>query len=76
MASDENGGFLHKVKLVGAIVLAVLALVVMVQNRDPVDTKILFFSFTMPRALLLLLTFALGWASAMLVGWWRSPRKS
>jgi uncharacterized integral membrane protein len=64
----------EKVKLIGAIVLGVLALVVMVQNRATVETEILFFSFRMPRAILLLLTFVLGVAAGWLLAWRRSHR--
>jgi len=42
-----------KYKLIGAGVLALLILIVILQNTENVQTEILFFSFSMPRALLL-----------------------
>lgn len=65
---------MERVKLIGAIVLGILALIVMVQNRASVETDILFFSITMPRALLLLVTFALGAGTGMLFVWYRSRK--
>jgi uncharacterized integral membrane protein len=51
---------MKKVKLVGIVVFLVLAVIVIWQNREPVDTQILLVSVRMSRALLLILTFVLG----------------
>ncbi|MGY6552950.1 MAG: lipopolysaccharide assembly protein LapA domain-containing protein [Wenzhouxiangella sp.] len=53
-----------QIKLVVAIVLIVLALIIVLQNTAPVETRILFMTLEMPRAALLSLTLLIG----MLVG--------
>ena len=53
-------------KLWISVALAVIVIIVVVQNRDPVDTKILFFTVSMPRALLLFVTFIAGAVVGML----------
>lgn len=40
---------------------------VILQNNNPVETRLLFFSFTMPNAILLGLTLLIGIAVGMLV---------
>ncbi len=42
-----------KLKIAGIALLALLVLIVVLQNTEPVETKILFFSITMPGAALL-----------------------
>ena len=49
-----------KVKLAAAVTLAFLMAVVVFQNTDPVATRILFITLTMPRAALLLITLLIG----------------
>lgn len=44
----------------GAAILAILVLIVVVQNTDRVETKILWLSFSMPRAVLLFTTLMIG----------------
>jgi uncharacterized integral membrane protein len=56
-----------KLKLAAALLLALLAVVLILQNRDPVETQLLFATVTMPRAVLLLLTALLGFAAGILV---------
>ncbi len=51
---------MSRVKTALAVALALLLLVVIVQNTAEVETKVLLWSFTMPRALLLLVTLVLG----------------
>lgn len=48
---------MKKVKIVALVCIVVMALVVFFQNTDSVETKFLFASITMPRVLLLILTF-------------------
>jgi len=52
-------------KLTGILVVSLLILVVILQNTESVETYILFFSFEMPRALLLFLTALLGFAGGV-----------
>ena len=56
-----------KAKLIAIIVLAVLAVIIFWQNREPVDAQILLLRIHMSRALLLMLTFVLGFLTGVLV---------
>jgi len=47
-------------------ILAALTVVIVLQNLERVDTRILFFTISMPRALLLTLTALAGFAVGML----------
>ncbi|MBC8329648.1 MAG: DUF1049 domain-containing protein [Planctomycetes bacterium] len=58
---------MKKLKLITAAVLAVLVVILVMQNTTAVDTKILFITVTMPRALLLLLTWLIGIAVGLLL---------
>ena len=49
-----------KVKLVAALVLAILAIIVVFQNMEPVATQLLFITIEMPRAAMLALTLLVG----------------
>jgi len=54
-------------KLIAASVLTILVAIVVVQNRDPVATHVLFASFPMPLAILLFITAAAGFALGVLL---------
>lgn len=56
-----------KLKVSLAVVLILLVLIVIFQNREPVETKFLFASITMPRAALLTVTMLIGIAVGMLL---------
>jgi len=56
-----------KVKLIAIIVLAVFAAIIFWQNREPIDAQILLLPVHMSRALLLMLTFVLGFLTGVLV---------
>ena len=56
-----------KVKIIGAVILAILALILILQNRASVTTQILFVEVTMPRAVLLLLTLIIGVVIGLLI---------
>ena len=56
-----------KVKLYTALALILLVLIVLFQNREPVETKFLFASITMPRAALLGVTLLVGMAAGVLL---------
>jgi uncharacterized integral membrane protein len=67
---------MKQAKLVIIAVLIVLTIVVILQNTEEVDTRILFVTVTMPRALLLLVTFLIGAVSGMAVAaWWHRRKK-
>ncbi len=59
---------MHKAKLVGIVVALIVVLVLILQNTAPVETKILFMTVTMPRALLLAVTALLGMIAGGLIG--------
>ena len=56
-----------KLKLVALLVLAVLAIVLVIQNTQAVVTRLLFVTITMPLAALLALTVLIGFAGGVLV---------
>ncbi len=49
-----------KAKIITLVVLSILMVVIVAQNTETVETRILFFTVAMPRALLLMLTFVIG----------------
>jgi len=57
---------MQKAKLITALVLVLLLLVVVLQNTQQVETRILFMTLTMPRAALLAGTLLVGIAVGML----------
>jgi len=61
-------------KIVTLIVLAVLAIIVVLQNTAAVETHILFFTLIMPRALLLFLTLLIGVILGLLISLYRDRR--
>ena len=56
-----------KLKLVALLVLAVLAIVLIIQNTQAVATRLLFVTVSMPLAALLALTLLIGFAGGVLV---------
>jgi uncharacterized integral membrane protein len=57
----------HKFKIGALIAAAVVILILIMQNTEPVETRLLFVTVTMPRALLLVITTALGFAGGVIV---------
>jgi uncharacterized integral membrane protein len=57
---------MKKAKIILIIVISLLALIVSLQNTEEVETKFLLMRFTMPRVILLLLTFTLGFVGGMI----------
>ena len=51
---------MRKAKIIVILIVSLLSLIVFVQNRQGVDTKLLFVTITMPLVLLLILTFVMG----------------
>lgn len=64
-----------RAKLILVTVLALALLIVILQNTQAVETKILFLSFAMPRALLLVATALVGFVLGVLVTF-RQTRKA
>ena len=50
----------NKIKIAVAAIVAVLAIIVIFQNTEVVETRLLFITVGMPRALLLIVTLLLG----------------
>ncbi|MBN1846372.1 MAG: LapA family protein [Sedimentisphaerales bacterium] len=53
---------MNKLKHGLILVVVLLAIIVIIQNTKAVETKLLFVTITMPRALLLLVTFLVGFS--------------
>jgi len=64
-----------KFKLVLALSLALLAIIVIAQNVEPVDVRLLFITVTMPRAALLAITLLVGIAIGILISLGLSGRR-
>jgi len=58
---------MKKAKVTIAVVISLLTLILILQNTQAVETKLLFMTVTMPRALLLLVTFVIGLAAGLIV---------
>lgn len=65
-------------KPIALAVAALLVVVVILQNTETVQTRFLFFSLSMPHAVLLFVTLLVGLALGLLGGrrfWREAPRK-
>jgi len=58
---------MKKFKLVAIIVLVVFTIIIFLQNSEPAQARILLLNVEMSRALLLMLTFALGLVTGILI---------
>jgi uncharacterized integral membrane protein len=58
---------MERFKLISIGVLVVLGIIIILQNTQQVETKILFMAITMPRAILLMVTTLIGFALGVLV---------
>ena len=54
-------------KLAAVAIVAILAIIVVLQNTQAVETKLLFVTITMPRAVLLFVTLVIGFVIGVLV---------
>ena len=57
---------MKKAKVIGIILISVLVLVIFLQNTEAVKTKLLFVTISMPRVLLLMLTFIMGFVGGLI----------
>lgn len=62
-------------KIIGLGLLVVVAIIIMFQNTEAVQTKILFFTLTLPRIILLFLTMLIGFVLGILVSYRMTKRK-
>ena len=51
---------MKKARIIIILIVSLLSLIVFIQNRQVVDTKLLFAKITMPLVLLLIITFIMG----------------
>ena len=58
---------MRKFKVISAVILAILVAIVVVQNREPVATHLLFATVVMPHAVLLFITAVAGFALGFLL---------
>ena len=58
---------MRKVKLVVIVVVSILTIIILVQNTEPVQARILLAGVQMSLALLMMLTFFLGFVVGILV---------
>jgi len=67
---------MRKAKIIVILIVSLLSLIVFVQNRQAVDTKLLFVTITMPLVLLLILTFIMGSILGLVIATYvlREPR--
>lgn len=59
---------MHKIKTIGLALCAIVAVIIGLQNTEAVDTRLLLVTFTMPRALLLIITLLVGAAAGLVLG--------
>lgn len=64
-----------RAKLITALALVAVVIIVVFQNTQPVETKFLFVTMTMPRAALLAVTLLVGIAVGILVAFGLSVKK-
>lgn len=64
-----------RAKLILSMILAVIVLIVLLQNTEQVSTSILFFKLELPRAILLLVTLLVGFVAGMATGMLSQHRK-
>ena len=64
---------MKRAKTIALAACALLAVIVAVQNTEAVDTRLLFMTVTMPRALLLIITLLIGTAVGLVLGIRLSP---
>lgn len=58
---------MKKFKQILTLVLSVIALIIVFQNTESIETRLLFFKVTIPRTLLLIINLALGFIAGIIV---------
>jgi len=57
------------------LVLAALSLIIVLQNTQAVETRLLLVTITMPRAILLFVTLVIGFVLGMVAAGWLGHRR-
>ena len=58
---------MKRFKLISIAILTLLGIIIILQNTEQVETRLLFLSITMPRAILLMGTTLIGFALGILI---------
>ena len=58
---------MKRMKLIGALTAVLLIVIVILQNTQPVETRVLFLTITMPNAVLIGFTLLIGLATGILI---------
>jgi uncharacterized integral membrane protein len=66
---------MRNLKLITASFLAILVAIIVVQNREPVATHVLFATVVMPHAILLFITAAAGFALGVILTLALNPKR-
>ena len=61
------GTGMNRFKMISMTILAILGVIIILQNMETVETQLLFFTIPMPRAVLLMGTTLIGFALGILV---------
>jgi uncharacterized integral membrane protein len=61
----ESG--MNRFKMISIAILSILGVIIILQNTEQVETRLLFLSIAMPRAILLMGTTLIGFALGILV---------
>ena len=61
------GTGMNRFKMISIAILTIVGVIIILQNTEQVETKLLFLSITMPRAILLIGTTLIGFAIGILV---------
>jgi uncharacterized integral membrane protein len=64
---EARGGDVAKLKVIAVLLAVVLMTIIVIQNTEVVETRVLFLTMRLPRALLLALTFAAGAIVGLLI---------
>jgi len=64
----KRGFDMKAVKNIGIALALIVVLIVVLQNTQSVETRVLFITFEMPRALLLAITLVIGVITGLLMG--------
>jgi uncharacterized integral membrane protein len=69
---------MKKAKVIVVLVILLLVVIVLLQNTEAVETRLLFMTITMPRVLLLAVTFILGFVGGLITASYilRKPAKT
>jgi len=59
---------MKRLKLIVTVIVVLLAVIIILQNTASVETRLLFATVTMPRAVLLVTTTAIGFLAGLVVG--------